>query len=90
MQPCHCLRLLLLPCSCTDSQNPTWLLQLARLGCTREQVDKVQAMGAQNASSSGSSSGASLYERQHLFSIYVHSPPDYTTPYENSRWAVAA
>ncbi|KAI3430985.1 hypothetical protein D9Q98_009388 [Chlorella vulgaris] len=103
---------------------------LARLGCSQEQVDLVQALGTADAGtaeqedqageearegrqeekdtekeedtaehgeeeegSSGSSKSTSsskssksrsstLYQRQRLFTIYVHSPPNYTVPFD--------
>ncbi len=56
-----------------------WLQLAASRGCSQQQVDAVRALAAGSSSSGGttSASGAALYQRQHLFSIYVHSPPEY-------------
>lgn len=35
------------------------------------------AGSSSSSSDSAAASGAALYRRQHLFSIYVHSPPGY-------------
>ena len=65
------------PPSCPPFATP----QLAALGCSEEQVERVQQLrGGPNMNSTRPF--VPLYWRQHLYSIYVHSQPSYTNMYE--------
>jgi hypothetical protein len=53
-----------------------------------EKEEDTAEHGEEEEGSSSSSSRSTLYQRQRLFSVYVHSPPNYTVPFDKDRCGV--